>query len=52
MVACACGISLMGCGAAGGAGKNSGSNGAGGAGNSGGAANTAAANPGMIIMLS
>ena len=27
MVACACGISLMGCGAAGGAGKNSGSNG-------------------------
>ena len=46
MVACACGISLMGCGAAGGAGKNSGSNGAGGAGNSGGAANTAAANPG------
>ena len=46
MVACACGISLMGCGAAGGAGKNSGSSGAGGAGNSGGAANTAAVNPG------
>ena len=40
MVACACGISLMGCGAAGGAGKNSGSSGAGGSGDRGGEYNS------------